>query len=122
MQGLKTDDKISKNNNDQELAKRSKKDPYLVYKYVKRKQNLNEQVRVLVNRDGHLITDRKLVAEILNDQYKSVFVYEPEDVELPEFISKMTNCFGVEDILSLSIDAIEHGLNPFSVGSVKELF
>ena len=51
-----------------------------------------------------------------------IHVVEPEEVNLPVFISKVTNCFGVEDILSLSIDAIEHGLNPFSVGSVKELF
>ena len=69
-------------------------------------------MRALVDRDGHLVTDRKLVAEILNDQYKSVFIDEPEDVESPEFISKITNCFGVEDILScLSVDAIEQKLN-----------
>ena len=83
-----------------------------------RPQNVNEQVRALVDRDSHLVTDRKLVAEILNDQYKSVFVDEPEGVELPEFISKMTNSFGVEDIIScLSIDwssiidSIEQKLN-----------
>ena len=104
--------KTSKNNYEQELAKRSKNDPKLVYKYVKRQQNVNEQVRALVDRVGHLVTDRKLVADILNDQYKSVFVDEPEDVEFPEFISKKTNCFGVEDILSyLSIDSIEQKLN-----------
>ena len=79
---------------------------------MKRQLNVNEQVRALVDKDGHLATDRKFVAEILKDQYKSVFEDEPEDIELPEFISKMTNCFDVEDILScLTIDAFEHKLN-----------
>ena len=48
-----------------------------------------------MDKDGHLVTDRKLVAEILNDQYKSSYVVEPEDVDLPVFISKLTNCLGV---------------------------
>ena len=72
-----------------------------------------------------LLPIEKLVAEILNDQYKSVFVDEPEDVELPEFISEVTNCFGVEDILScLSIDAIEqklNSLNPHKACGVDEV-
>ena len=65
------------------------------------------------------------MAEILNDQYKSVFVDEPVDVELPEFIRKMTNFFGVEDILScLTIDAIEqklNSLNPHKACGVDEV-
>ena len=32
----------------------------------------------------------------LNDHYKSVFVVEPLEVDLPVFISKLTNFFGVE--------------------------
>ena len=53
------------------------------------------------------MTDRKLVMEILKDQYKSVFLIEPEEVDLPVFISKL-NCFGVENFLSfLTEDNIE---------------
>ena len=40
-----------------------------------------------------------------------VFVVEPEDVDLPVFISKLTNCLGVENLLScLTEDAIERKL------------
>ena len=108
---LKQKIRSSKNNYELELANRSKRDPKLVYKYVKSQQNVNEQVRALVDKDGHLVTDRKIQAEILNDQYKSVFVVEPEDVDLPVFISKLTNCLGVENLLScLTEDAIERKL------------
>ena len=75
---LKQKIRSSKNNYELEITNRSKRDPKLVYKYVKSQQNVNEQVRALVDKDGHLVTDRKLVAEILNDQYKSVFAVEPE--------------------------------------------
>ena len=67
---------------------------------VKSQPSVNEQVRALVDKNGNLVTDRKLVLEIFNDQYKSVFVVEPEEVDLPVFISKLTNCFGVENLLS----------------------
>ena len=55
-------------------------------------------MRALVEKEGHIVTDRKLVAEILNDQHKSVFVVEPDEVDLPVFINKLTNCFGVENL------------------------
>ena len=48
----------------------------------------------------NLYTDRKLVAEILNDHYKSVFVVELKNVDLPVFINNLTNCFGVENYLA----------------------
>ena len=90
--------KSSKNNYELELASRSKKDPKLFYKYVKSQQKINEQVRDLVDKDGHILTDTKLVAEILNDQYKLVFVVELDEVDLPVIINKLTNCFGVENL------------------------
>ena len=61
-------------------------------------------MRELVDKDGHLVTDRKLVAEFLNDQYKSVFVVELEEVAFPVFISKLRNCICVENLLSCLIE------------------
>ena len=58
--------KTSKNNHEHELAYQYKKDPNLVYKYVKRQNRVNEQVRALVDREGYLFRVRKLVADILN--------------------------------------------------------
>ena len=49
----------------------------------------------MLNIDSHLVTDSKLAAEILDDQYKSVFVVEPEEEDLLLFISKLTNGFYV---------------------------
>ena len=66
---------------------------------MKRQKKVNEQVRALVDRDGHLVIDRKLVIDILNDQYKSAFVDEPEDIGLPKLISKMTKCFDIEGFI-----------------------
>ena len=43
------------------------------------------------------MTDRKLAVEILNGQYKSVFVLEPDEVDLQVFINKLTNWFGVKN-------------------------
>ena len=37
-----------------------------------------------------------------------MFIVEPEEVDLPVFISKLTNCFGVENLLSfMTEDTIE---------------
>ena len=48
------------------------------------------------------------VAEILSNQYKSVFVVESEEMDLTVLISKLTNCFGVENIFScLTENSIE---------------
>ena len=97
---LKQKTRSSKNYNELEIAYQSKRDPKLVYKYVKNQQNVNEQVTVLLDKDGNLVTDRKLVAEILCDQNKSEFVIEPGEVDIPVIISKLTNFFGVENLLS----------------------
>ena len=55
------------------LEKKIKKRFKLVYKYVKSQQKIDETVRALFDKDDHIVTDRKLVTEILNEQYKSVF-------------------------------------------------
>ena len=52
-----------------------------------------------MDKDSHLVTDRKLVTVILNDQHKSVFLLEPDEVYLPVFIDNLIDCFG--DVIRL---------------------
>jgi hypothetical protein len=53
----------------------------------------------VIDKSGKLVTDRNLVAEVLNDQFQSVFVIEPpcRVDELPKFRQRR-NCFGVDDL------------------------
>lgn len=81
------------------LAENSKSDPKLVYSYIKSKQCVKEQIRALVDGSGRLETDRERIADILNLQFKSVFVTEPSDHDLPHFEQRRVNAFGIEELL-----------------------
>ena len=70
-----------------DLAEKSNKDPTLVYSFVRSKQDVKEHVRADLNKNNELVTNRKEMAQILNEQFGSFFVVEPDgkDDELPKF-------------------------------------
>ena len=84
---VKTEEKLAIKRYELKLADKSKNDPKLVFAYAKSKQTVKDQVRAVIDKSGKLVTDRNSVAEVLNDQFQSVFVVEPpcRADELPEF-------------------------------------
>jgi hypothetical protein len=84
------------------LSQMAKSDPKAIYSYVRSKQAVKENVRALKDKNGELVTERCQIAEILNKQFKSVFVLEPNptEQELPEFKSRTNAKFDVSQLLS----------------------
>jgi hypothetical protein len=80
------------------MAENSKRNPKLVYSYVKSKTSVKDQVRALVNTNGQVVTERSVIAEVLDDQFESVFVDE-DPGELPYFEPKRQDAFGVEELM-----------------------
>ena len=58
---------------EEKLAERSKREPKLVYKYMNGKLKSRDQIRALRDTNNKLVVDSKEMAEVLNDQFKSVF-------------------------------------------------
>jgi hypothetical protein len=56
-----------------ELAANSSKNPKGLFTYIKNKQQVKESIMSLNNSSGNITTDRAEIAEILNDQFESVF-------------------------------------------------
>jgi len=66
------------------LASKSKTDPKLIYSYIRGKMCVKENVKALRTGENLTTTDREAITNELNNQFKSVFVHEPE-AQLPEF-------------------------------------
>ena len=78
------------------------------------KQDVKEHVRAVLNKNKELVTNRKEMAQVLNEQFGSVFVVEPDgkDDELPKFEYRTHTQFKATDILkNLSREEIESRLN-----------
>jgi hypothetical protein len=84
------------------LSQMAKSDPKAIYSYVRSKQVVKENVRAFKDKNGELVTERCQIAEILNKQFKTVFVLEPNptEQELPEFKSRTNAKFDVSQLLS----------------------
>ena len=88
---------------------------------------MKDHARAVIDKSGKLMTDRNSVAEVLNDQFQSVFVVEPpcRADELPEFRQRRNNCFGVDDLKNcFSVEIIEKALTELSAnkaGGVDEI-
>ena len=82
------------------LSVRAKRDPKLIFSFARNKQCVKDQVRAVV-KSGELVTDRESVAEVLNEQFKSVFVVkaQPQPGDLPSFEARRSDLFGVVDLL-----------------------
>jgi hypothetical protein len=72
------------------LVLKAKYAPKLLYSYVKKKQNVKPQLRGLKKYAGQQITDGKIMAEMLNDQFKSVFISETNTI-MPTFEDRTAN-------------------------------
>jgi hypothetical protein len=124
---VKIEEKLAINRYELRLAEKSKRDPKLVYSYVKGKQTVKDQVRAVIDKSGKLVADRNLVAEVLNDQFQSVFVVESSCgvEELPEFRQRRNDCFGIDDLKNcFSVEIIEKALSELSAnkaGAVDEI-
>ena len=105
---------------EKELAKKAKRDPKLIFAYTKSKQKLKDHVKAITDRSGQLTTDRKKIADTLNDQFKSVFVVEQpcETHELPTFTQKTDKSFGVDQLIE-SFSEIEVEKLLVKLGSEK---
>ena len=64
---------------EESLIERSKKNPKLVYSYIKKRQKVKSYVRSLRSSDGEIITGIDCIANALNDQFTSVFVKNEND-------------------------------------------
>jgi hypothetical protein len=75
-----------------ELAAKLKQNPKLFCSYVHQKQNTNESVRLLQSKHGEFVYDRVQIAELLNENFSSIFTID-DDLEHPQFGQKTNlNC------------------------------
>ena len=58
-------------------------------------------IRALKDKSGQVVTEPDLIANTLNNQFKSVFVVEPsrESGTFPEFENRRSECFDVIDLI-----------------------
>lgn len=78
---------IDKRKYEENLIKKAKTNPKLVYAYVKQKQNVKSYIRGVVNGNGDVTTDNVEIVNALNHQFESVFV-KNEDNNFPYFNSR----------------------------------
>ena len=58
------------------MAREFKENPKKLHKFVRSKMRVREKIGSLENSVGEMCCDNKVKAEMLNDQFKSVFVEE----------------------------------------------
>lgn len=58
-----------------ELAN-DKKNPKRLFAYINSKKKLNDAISAIKTKSGNIVTEKKLIASELNDQFASVFVEE----------------------------------------------
>nr|XP_047127752.1 uncharacterized protein LOC124808609 [Hydra vulgaris] len=73
------------------LAKDVKHNPKRFYAYAQRKNQTHTKLLALKTSDNKIITDKKVVANLLNCSFQSVFVKENQD--LPYFSNKTSHLF-----------------------------
>ena len=90
-------------NYEMNIASRAKHQPKLLYSYIKDRQQVKESIRTMKGDDGVCVSDRGVIAEILNRQFKSVF-NEDKGEELPEFKKRTDNSFNVSELKLFILD------------------
>ena len=112
---LKQDITNAKKDYEKDLSRRAKKDPKLIYSYMRSKMEVKEQIRVLKRADGSLETESKGMADLLNSHFKSVFEADTLD-PLTELKKKTEKLFELNQILShLNETEIERRLKALKV-------
>ena len=86
---VKTEIKLARNNYENDLINKAKKNPKLLYQYVNNQRNTKSQIRALKNLNGEIQNDGNKIADILNNKFQEVFVRE-NILELP-ILDKTTN-------------------------------
>ena len=66
-----------------ELAAKLEQNPKL-FLYVHQKQNTNESIRHLQNKNGEFVYDRVQIGELLNENFSSILTID-DDLEHPQF-------------------------------------
>ena len=92
------------------LASKSKTDPKLIYSYIRGKMCVKEHVKAMRTAENMITTNKDEVVEMLNNQFKSVFVREP-DAHLPDFSRRTQTVLSADSILEvLNIEEIRKRL------------
>lgn len=78
--------RFSKIEYERELAN-DKKNPKRLFSYINQHQKVKEQINSIKTSDGEITTDATRIANVLNQQFQSVFVREGDE-ELPNFESR----------------------------------
>ncbi|CAF1120063.1 unnamed protein product, partial [Brachionus calyciflorus] len=97
-----------------ELALREKKDPKLVFNYMKNKQKFKGGIGA-IKTDNATITDENKIAEIINQYFKSVFSLHNPDSPLPEFKKRTDKVFTINPFISFGPENVEKYLNKVNV-------
>ncbi|XP_065683269.1 uncharacterized protein LOC124813894 [Hydra vulgaris] len=87
---IKSEVKRSRMNYEQDLIKKAKQNPKLLYKYINNQLVVKNSIKALQKEDGYISQDQVEIANILNKCFQDVFVIEP-DGALPKFESRFSN-------------------------------
>jgi ribosomal protein S17E len=80
------------------LASNYSKNSKALYSYMKSKQKVSERIGSLTKKDGSTTADSSEIAEILNEQFESVF--SVDDGDCPEFEMRTEfKCEGIKKLL-----------------------
>nr|XP_047124213.1 uncharacterized protein LOC124806948 [Hydra vulgaris] len=100
---IKSEVKRSRINYEQDLIKKAKQNPKLLYKYINNQFVVKDSIKALLKDDGHISQDQIEIANILNKCFQDIFVIEP-DGALPKFESRFNNC--ATNFSDISLDEI----------------
>ena len=70
---VKTEIKLARNNYENDLINKAKKNPKLLYQYVNNQRNTNSHIRALKNLNGEIQNDGNKIADILNKKFQAWF-------------------------------------------------
>ncbi|RMZ96484.1 RNA-directed DNA polymerase from mobile element jockey-like, partial [Brachionus plicatilis] len=77
--------RISIREYEKDLCMKAKNNPKLLFSYVKRRQFVKERIRTLQDKDGKVKEELNEICQVLNEQFKSVFVHEnPNNIPILE--------------------------------------
>lgn len=76
--------KVAKMQYEEDIVDRARRDPKLLYSYVRRRQATPDRIHGLKDTAGKLNMDDNAICRILNSSFQSVFTQEPQG-ELPSF-------------------------------------
>ena len=101
---LKTSTKNAIETYENSIANKSKKEPKLVYSYMKRKLDNKERIHFLRNEEGQVVTDRDLIANSLNDHFSSVCEIESKVEKMPNFEPRTDKILSIDLIMQKLCD------------------